>query len=316
MTQKLSIIDFHSHHVPSPWPLTTLQNFAPSQRARWERINARLVDRGALTAAIDDGDISGRVVNIPTALFSAGREVPAIDVFRRINDQLSEVVATQPDQLYGIASVDVFGGDSAAKELNRAVRELGLRGVFVESENDGRLLDAPEARAVLTAAAELGVPVFAHPVNPQGLTEQLARYGQVGTLFARGTINAAALIALIEGDVLAALPNLRVVFAHLAIGGLLHAHSYGRREGRDISALLRRHIYIDTMGFDPVTIRAAADVLGVDQLLAGSDWPIVSDEPIAGRLAATLTAAGFAPNDQQKIAGDNTRRLLGLMERS
>ncbi len=312
MTRSLSIIDFHSHHVPPQWQLTTLRNFAPSQRSRWERINARLVDRGALTAAIDDDDIAGRVVNIPTALFSFGREVPTIDVFRRINDQLADVVSTQPNALHGLASVDVFGGETAAKELTRAVRGLKLRGVFVESEKDGRLLDAPEARAVLAAAAELGVPVFAHPVNPQGLTEQLAPYGQVGTLFARGTINAAALLALIESDVLAALPNLRVVFTHLAIGGLLHAHTYSPRSDDHIKALLRRHIYIDTMGFDPITIRAAADVLGVDNLLTGSDWPIVSDEPIAGKLASVLAAAGFSAADQQKIAGDNTRRLLGL----
>jgi len=186
------------------------------------------------------------------------------------------------------------------------VSTLGLRGVFLESEQDGRLLDAPEARPVLTAAAELGAPVFTHPINPKGLTEQLSRYGQVGTLFARGAVNAAALIALVD---------LRVVFTNLAIRGLLHLRSFGRRgddSHDDIGVVLRRHVYIDTMEFDPVLIRAAADTVGVDHVLAGSDWPIVSDEPISHRLAASLTAAGFDAAERQKIAGANTRTLLGL----
>jgi aminocarboxymuconate-semialdehyde decarboxylase len=314
MPQSLAIIDFHSHHVPASWPLTTLSNFHPSQRARWERINRRLADRRALTEAIDSGDLDGRVVNIPTALFSVAREAPPADTFRRVNDQVAELVAEQAGRLHGIASVNAFGGEAAADELTRAVRVLKLRGVFLESEQDCRLLDAPEARPVLTAAADLGVPVFAHPVNPKGLTEQLARYGQVGTLFARGTINAATLIALVEGGVFEALPRLRVVVTNLAIGGLLHVRGFGTHGDNrpDVGALLRQHVYIDTMGFDPVLIRAAADILGIDHVLAGSDWPIVSDEPIAGRLAASLTAAGFDPTDQRKIAGGNARELLGL----
>jgi len=284
-------------------------------RRGWERINTRLTDPAALREAIETGDITGRAVNIQTALFTSGREIPSAETFQRVNDQIAAVAAGQPNRLYGLASVDGFGGEAAAAELVRAVSTLGLRGVFLESEQHGRLLDAPEARPVLTAAAELGAPVFTHPVNPKGLTEQLSRYGQVGTLFARGAVNAAALIALVKGVVFDALPDLRVVFTNLAIGGLLHLRSFGRRgddSHDDIGVVLRRHVYIDTMEFDPVLIRAAADTVGVDHVLAGSDWPIVSDEPISHRLAASLTAAGFDAAERQKIAGANTRTLLGL----
>src|SRR4051794_4350435 len=59
-----------------------------------------------------------------------------------------------------------------------------------------------------------GVPVFAHPIAPQPLTKQMAPYGLIGTLFARGAVNSAALVALVEGGVFTELPNLRVVFTH------------------------------------------------------------------------------------------------------
>jgi predicted TIM-barrel fold metal-dependent hydrolase len=157
---SLPIIDFHSHHVPSEWELTTTVGVPDHVRERWARINSRIADPHALVAAIEDGDLAARVVNIPTALFSKpGEELPS-DLFRRVNDRLAEIVSRQPDSLYGLASVDAFAGETAAQEVKRAVLDLGLRGVFVESAKGDLLLDAPEARPALAAASALGVPVF------------------------------------------------------------------------------------------------------------------------------------------------------------
>ena len=312
-TAPVRIVDFHSHHVPARWAPTTLATFPPSQRARWERINRRLADPGALVEAIETGDIAARVVNIPTALFAQAGETLAADLFRQVNDEVAALVAAHPGRLHGLASVDAFAGEESADELTRAVRELGLRGVFVESEKGGLLLDAPEARPTLAAAAELGVPVFAHPVNMAVWTERMARFGPAGNLLVRGTVNAASLVALLEGGVLEALPGLKVVVTNLALGGLLVARTFGSRaKGRDVAALLRRHVWMDTMGFEPAVLKAAADVLGVENLLAGSDWPIVSDGPIRERLGSALDEAGFSPAEKDRIASGNAQVLLGL----
>jgi len=48
------------------------------------------------------------------------------------------------------------------------------------------------------------------------MTRRMVSYGRIGTLFARGTINAQALIALVEGGVFEALPGLRVAVTALA----------------------------------------------------------------------------------------------------
>jgi aminocarboxymuconate-semialdehyde decarboxylase len=296
------LIDFHSHHVPARYELTTLRNFPASQRARWERLNRRLADPEALTEAIDSGDLAGRVVNIPTALFTDQNEVPPPALFRDVNDQLAELVASRPG-LHGLASVDAFSGDEGARELTRAVRKLGLRGVFVESSRGDLLLDAPEARPTLEAAAELRVPVFAHPINPQPLTARMSQYGQLGTLWARGTVNEATLVALLGSGTLDRLPDLRLVVTTLAIGAVMLAGAFSELPGRQI--------HIDTMAFQPALIRAAVDLLGAERVLAGSDWPILSDGPIAGKLAAALARAGIGEADAALIAGGNARRLLG-----
>jgi predicted TIM-barrel fold metal-dependent hydrolase len=55
------------------------------------------------------------------------------------------------------------------------VTEFGLACAFVDSARGGRLFDAPEARPALAEAARLGVPVFAHPANPEPPTARPAR---------------------------------------------------------------------------------------------------------------------------------------------
>jgi predicted TIM-barrel fold metal-dependent hydrolase len=94
------------------------------------------------------------------------------------------------------------------------------------------MIDAPAARPTLEVAARLGVPVFVHPVAPEPLTRHMSPYGLVGTLYARGTANSAALIALVEGGALSDLPGLRIVVTSLAIGGVAMLAGLSMRAAR------------------------------------------------------------------------------------
>jgi len=53
------------------------------------------------------------------------------------------------------------------RELERAVRDLGLRGAMLCGRTRKRNLDHPDFRPVLERAAALGVPLFIHPQIPQ-----------------------------------------------------------------------------------------------------------------------------------------------------
>src|SRR5687767_10340425 len=133
----LDIFDFHSHVAGSAHPVSPL-----------------LCDRRALKASLDEQGISARAISTPPEFL--GDEAPA-----RANDWIAETVHADR-RLVGLATVDTYGGDAGARELERAVRELGLRGVFVESGSADRLPDAAEAQPTFAAAARLGVPVFLH----------------------------------------------------------------------------------------------------------------------------------------------------------
>jgi len=310
----MNIIDFHNHHIPARFEVTAVQAAPASQRARWEAIARRLSDEDLLLKDIRDGELGARVVNIPAQLMAdADGRVPH-DTIMAMNDDLAGLVARHPGRIHGLASVDAYDGDKSAREAERAVRGLGLRGLFVECARGDLLIDAPQARPTLEVAAQHGVPVFVHPVAPQPLTRQMAPYGLIGTLFARGTVNSAALIALVEGGVFSQLPGLQVVVTAHAIGGLAMAaglSSQSRLPSGTID-VMRKHVFIDTTLFHPALLRASVDLLGAGNVVAGSDWPIAGDQPVRGLLTDAMRGAKLSDDEQSAIAAGNSLRLLGI----
>ncbi len=310
----LQVTDFHCHHVPQQFELTIAKGAPPNQRARWDAIARKLADEELLLQDVREGYLRARVVNIPAGLIAdADGRVPH-ETIMAINDHMAGLVARHPGRIFGLASVDAYDGDRAAREAERAVRDLGLLGLFVDCARGEFLIDAPQARPTLEIAAKLGVPIFVHPIAPQPLTRQMAPYGLIGTLFARGTVNSAALIALVEGGVLSELPSLRVVVTGHAIGGLAMASGLSHQSllKSGATAAMRRQVFIDTQLIHPALIRASVGLLGADHVIAGSDWPIVDDGPIRDKLAAAMRDAGLSVDEQKAIAAGNCMRMLGI----
>ena len=220
---RFDIVDFHNHHIPARFEQTAVRTGPASQRGRWEALGRRLSDEDLLLQDIREGDIDARVVNIPAQLIADAEGRVPHETIMAMNDDLAALAARHPGRIHGLASVDAYDGDRSGREAERAIRDLRLRGLFVDCARGDLMIDAPQARPTLEVAATLGVPVFVHPVAPQPLTARMVPYGLIGTLFARGTANSAALIALVEGGVFSQLPGLRVVVTALAFGGLAMA---------------------------------------------------------------------------------------------
>ena len=312
-TLSLPIVDFHNHFVGPSFELTTLAGVALAQRDFWVRVNQSLADPGALLGSIENSGITARVINTPLEfLRDAEGNVPA-DTIPRINDAIANLVARHPGRLYGLATVDAYSGEAAGQELTRAIKELGLRGVFIESAKGDLLPNAPQARPTFAAAAALGVPVFIHPVADRQMDARFKPYGCLGVRLTRGTINSAALFALLESGMFDEMPNLRVVVTALAFGGVLLAGSFGdgSRIRKDAPVLARRHVYVDTTGLYPLTVRSAVDLLGADHVLMGTDWPVVSET--AERMQSVLSGIGLDLDEQRMVAGGNALELMGAV---
>src|SRR5690606_24411000 len=117
---------------------------------------------------------------------------------RRLNEFTAEAVAKDPSLLLGLATIDAYAGDEAAAEAVYAVKELGLHGLFLDAQREGVHPGSPQARPTLQAAAELGVPVFIHPVWSPDDAALSEAAGQAGRSFGRGVTNGLAALALLH----------------------------------------------------------------------------------------------------------------------
>ena len=304
-------IDFHSHFYDPAWFLSPTTMGQGILARAWPL----LTDIEAQLAAMDSANIDAKVLSAPSALLAEpGKQFP-VPMMERINDRFAELVSLYPDHLLALATIDAFQGDAAAREVERTIQELGLGGICVDCAQGDRFLDAPEVRPTLEAAAKLGVVVFVHPVSPVGLTKRLSHLGHTGTLLARGTENAASLLALLRSSILDELSDIKVVLPMIGAAVFLFAGiaepDYGREEGWQGASpcVSRQRLYVDTMGFDPATIRFVVDLLGAEHVLVGSDWPIM---PIAPRqnVDEVLARLDFTEQQRAAILAGNTTRLL------
>ena len=157
----MRVIDFHNHHLPARFTEQILQATPPGERERWKHISRKLTDEELLLRDIREGAISARVVNMSPALIADREGRVPHETIASMNDDLAALVARHPGRVHGLASVDAYDGERSAREAERAIRELGLRGLFVDSARGGLMIDAPAARPTLEAAAQGTGPV--HP---------------------------------------------------------------------------------------------------------------------------------------------------------
>jgi predicted TIM-barrel fold metal-dependent hydrolase len=309
-----TVVDIHALHV-HPALDFALPPAAPPQVAEMVRsLRPLLSDPEARIEALDREGIDRRVLQAhPSTLDLSG--IPKADDVSRVNEHLAVTVAAHPDRLSGFATLNAFEGDASAEAARYAIEELGLAGLVVESYIDGAHFGAPETESTLAVAAELGVPVLVHPTTPPDYQPFFDGLGSAAMVFGRGATNAAALLTVLDRGLLTSLPGLRLIFTELAVGALHFAGVTGvAEELRQVDGRRRGRIYVDTMLFEPASIRYAVDVLGVDGVLVGTDWPLIQPYKTRGEILAVLAAAGLEADEIARVAGGNALELLGLAD--
>lgn len=309
MSAPLDIVDIHAHLWPSAWGPGG--KYAKPAGGFSPEIYRKITTHSALTEEFSAAGISLAVITATVeSLFGAEGPV-GFDGLREANDWLADLVAGN-DRLAAFGVTDVFAGEEGAREAERAIVELGLSGLVIDSSRAGKFLADPAARPTLEVAARHRVPVFVHPVAHPNSEVLIEGAGMLGNSLGRGLMNGVAFLSVIQGELLDELPDLHLVFATLGLGAIVQA-ARGGRYGRDRRHGTRPNIYFDTMGHDPDIIRTLAGFFGADRVLAGTDWPILPALQ-AETLAKSLAEAGLSEAEQRLVAGGNARRLLGLRD--
>ena len=240
----------------------------------------------------------------------------AVAAARIVNDGIAEYVAGKPDRFAGLGSAPMPDGEEAAKELERCVKTLKLKGVQILTNVNGQELSDPAFAPFWRKAEELQALIVLHPL---GFSEakRLARFSFNNTI-GNPLDTTIALHYLIFDGVLERHPNLKILAVHG--GGYLGTypgridHAWGARSdahGTLPHAPTRylKKIYFDSVVFTPEQLAELVRLYGTDHVIMGTDYPfdMADYDPIGHVASAGLDAAAVAA-----VAGGNAKRLLGL----
>jgi aminocarboxymuconate-semialdehyde decarboxylase len=323
------IVDMHSHmEIPEavallpekPKPLSSPVSAATAayQEKLVAALRQQLQDPEKRIEDMDKAGIDQCILSIAPAQFFYNLEGQlAIDVSRKQNDQFAERVQKYPKRFTAIATVPLQNPEAAAKELERAVRELKLKGVQIGSNVRRTYLGDKKFLPFFDKAAELDVPTFIHPIDTAG-AERLKEYylpNVIGNPLDT-TITAATLVF---SGIFDRLPNLKIVLAHA--GGLVPYnidrwdHGFKVRPECKVSiqrppSMYLRNFYYDTIAHGTESLRFLISRVGVDRVVVGTDYPYdMGDlDPLK-----TLKAANLSAEEWDKIVWRNTAALFKLV---
>ena len=209
----------------------------------------------------------------------------AVQFCRVHNDALTAVVQQHPKQLAGLAALPLQSPAEAARELRRAVTELGLVGASFGSDAPHTLDDA--AMDVLYAeAVRLNVPLFIHP-GPAGIDgpagdSALKRF-ELDIIAGFAAQETLAVATLIYGGVLDRHPGLDICLSHGGGGTalLVGRMAKGARKRPWSPAALRpegafeqrlKRLWFDTHVDHPQIVSLLTAVVGGDHLVYGTNF--------------------------------------------
>ena len=228
-------------------------------------------------------------------------------------------------KIYGIASIVPYGGDPFLREFERAVKQDGLKGVWILSSLQGQYPDDDEALPFFQLATELDVPVVIHPPSV-GFGEERMKVYRLASSVGRPMDNALAIARLLVRGIFERFPTLKLVGTHLG-GGICEMigrmdYAYNLQEEAfflgSYEPMLIKHppshylkmMYLESTCYHPPAARCACETVGPDHFLFGTDAPPLKVLKPQG--VALIKELKLSPADEEKVYCDNARRLFKI----
>lgn len=289
----------------------------------WREASRRLLDvTGERLQVMDAAGVDVAVLSLNSPGIQAEPDAGvAVDRAARVNDFLAGIVAEHPTRFAGFAALPLQDPAGAAKELDRAVSELGFKGALVNAHTLGRYLDDPSLRVVWESAERLDVPMYLHPGNGFDTGHVFSGHPElIGPMWSWGTDTATHALRLIFGGVFDDFPDAKLLLGHMGEGlpyalwrldsrWAFHNHHGIELARGNPSQYLRHNVYVTTSGVcSAAPLTCALDALGTDHVLFGSDYPF-EDMSVA---TAFLQQVPIDDAVRDRIAHGNAERLLHI----
>ncbi|HWF53184.1 MAG TPA: amidohydrolase family protein [Solirubrobacteraceae bacterium] len=307
------LVDLHHHLVPDAY------------RAALVRAGAGTVggiplppwEAGSMLERMDRLGIERAVLSVSAPALLPAAPGERTTLARLCNDEAAELVAAHPGRLGAFALLPLPDVDGALHEIDRALGSLGLDGVSLLTNYEGRYLGHEALRPVLEELDRRAAVVHVHPNLPPPMRDAELLLPAPVLEFTFDTTRAVA--DLIAGEVLDRCPDVRFVLSHL--GGslpflahrlsMLDAVPSGATPARPrttVLAQLRRLHYDVALSGSPANLHFAAEVVGIERLVYGSDTPFAPPPFVE---AGARVLAELPDAERAAIGRANALRLLG-----
>jgi aminocarboxymuconate-semialdehyde decarboxylase len=242
------------------------------------------------------------------------------ELARAVNEGIAGIVAKWPERFAGLGTVPLQSVDLAVSELEFLTKKLGLRGVEINPNVNGKELTASNLEKFFARAEDLGAVIFMHPIGYTDGGRLMDHY--FNNVIGNPLETTVAASHLIFDGVMERHPKLKVVLPHA--GGYL-AHYWARMdhawEARpDCRTVLKakpsaslEKFYFDTLAFDPGMLGHLIERFGADHVLLGTDYPY--DMGVDDPVGFINRVDGLSPAERSAIMGRNAARLLGIPAR-
>jgi predicted TIM-barrel fold metal-dependent hydrolase len=322
------VIDAYSHVCPAAL-LEAMTEQAPSAEAGALK-NSYLWDADRRLRYMDRIGVDVQVLVLVRPPMWLGMERETMHRLTRIaNDAIAAMAASHPDRLIGVGVLPAVDDEMMA-EFQRLHSELGLPGVLIFSNIDGKPLDDESMWPLYAEAAARDVPIWIHPQH--GHSYPWLKRDLIDRLFGWPFETTLAMSRLVYGGVLEKYPDLVFVTHHL--GGMVPY--YAERIDAMSQEVLRyrdnalteasqaklsvpvsdyfRKFYNDTMvnGSLPA-LRCGMEFFGAERMMYGTDFPMGpndgEDWPVS--VLNSIREFDISPSDRELILSGNFRRITG-----
>ena len=272
------------------------------------------------------------IAGIDMAVLS-GTEVGSLEEAKVFNNHFANIVKRYPERFAAFATTLPLGGKLALDELERAVTELGLKGVLINAQVDGQPVDSRALWPFYKKVSELKVTIFVHPsIKLTGFDACQAPYDLFRTI-GREFDLALATIRLCAGGVLEEFPDLKVILAHFGGGfsaikermdryiKVLGANFWSGKPVISEPYLERYNEHFNRLYFNMAgreigiqTVKCALTNISPKRLLFGTDYPpnFVNDGIGMRTYIEKIRQLALDKKPIEAILSTNAIELLGL----
>ena len=214
-------IDVFTHIFPKAY-VDRMMEVAPGYKDAGKRVRGvpMLADLDERFRVMDLFEGYEQVLSIATPPIEAfSRPADAVDLARRANDGMAELVRWYPDRFPGfIASLPLNDPEQAIEETRRAVGGLGARGIQLFTNVCGKPLVAPEFRPLFDVMAEFDLPIWLHPYRGADFsdyqTEDRSQY-EIWWTFGWPYETSVAMARIVFEGLFDAHPGLKIITHHM-----------------------------------------------------------------------------------------------------